>query len=341
MILSDNASDGQGHLFEMQLYSLKQKRDITMKKTLVTGGAGFIGSHLCKRLLRMGKTVICLDNMFTGTYDNIRELFSDPDFEFINADVIHPLQLDFSVNEIYNLACPASPVQYQYDPIMTTKTSFLGALNALELAKRNGASVLQASTSEVYGDPLVHPQTEAYRGNVNTIGPRACYDEGKRVAETLFSDYRRLYGVDTKIVRIFNTYGPNMLENDGRVVSNFIMQALGNKPLTIYGDGTQTRSFCYVDDLVDGLISMMETGRDVSGPINLGNPHEMTVLELAELIRKTTNSNSKIVFDNLPEDDPVKRKPDIALAAKILNWKPTVPIEDGIDRTVQYFKNRY
>lgn len=312
-----------------------------MKKTLVTGGAGFIGSHLCKRLLRMGKTVICLDNMFTGTYDNIRELFSDPDFEFINADVIHPLQLDFSVNEIYNLACPASPVQYQYDPIMTTKTSFLGALNALELAKRNGASVLQASTSEVYGDPLVHPQTEAYRGNVNTIGPRACYDEGKRVAETLFSDYRRLYGVDTKIVRIFNTYGPNMLENDGRVVSNFIMQALGNKPLTIYGDGTQTRSFCYVDDLVDGLISMMETGRDVSGPINLGNPHEMTVLELAELIRKTTNSNSKIVFDNLPEDDPVKRKPDIALAAKILNWKPTVPIEDGIDRTVQYFKNRY
>lgn len=312
-----------------------------MKKTLVTGGAGFIGSHLCKRLLRMGKTVICLDNMFTGTYDNIRELFSDPDFEFINADVIHPLQLDFSVNEIYNLACPASPVQYQYDPIMTTKTSFLGALNALELAKRNGASVLQASTSEVYGDPLVHPQTEAYRGNVNTIGPRACYDEGKRVAETLFSDYRRLYGVDTKIVRIFNTYGPNMLENDGRVVSNFIMQALGNKPLTIYGDGTQTRSFCYVDDLVDGLISMMETGRDVSGPINLGNPHEMTVLELAELIRKTTNSNSKIVFDNLPEDDPVKRKPDIALAAKILNWKPTVPIEDGIARTVQYFKNRY
>lgn len=312
-----------------------------MKKTLVTGGAGFIGSHLCKRLLRMGKTVICLDNMFTGTYDNIRELFSDPDFEFINADVIHPLQLDFSVNEIYNLACPASPVQYQYDPIMTTKTSFLGALNALELAKRNGASVLQASTSEVYGDPLVHPQTEAYRGNVNTIGPRACYDEGKRVAETLFSDYRRLYGVDTKIVRIFNTYGPNMLENDGRVVSNFIMQALGNKPLTIYGDGTQTRSFCYVDDLVDGLISMMETGRDVSGPINLGNPHEMTVLELAELIRKTTNSNSEIVFDNLPEDDPVKRKPDIALAAKILNWKPTVPIEDGIARTVQYFKNRY
>lgn len=312
-----------------------------MKKTLVTGGAGFIGSHLCKRLLRMGKTVICLDNMFTGTYDNIRELFSDPDFEFINADVIHPLQLDFSVNEIYNLACPASPVQYQYDPIMTTKTSFLGALNALELAKRNGASVLQASTSEVYGDPLVHPQTETYRGNVNTLGPRACYDEGKRVAETLFSDYRRLYGVDTKIVRIFNTYGPNMLENDGRVVSNFIMQALGNKPLTIYGDGTQTRSFCYVDDLVDGLISMMETGRDVSGPINLGNPHEMTVLELAELIRKTTNSNSKIVFDSLPEDDPVKRKPDIALAAKILNWKPTVPIEDGIDRTVRYFKDRY
>lgn len=310
-----------------------------MKKTLVTGGAGFIGSHLCKKLLDLGKKVLCLDNMFTGTYDNISELYTNQDFEFINADVIHPLQLD--VDEIYNLACPASPIQYQYDPIMTTKTSFLGALNVLDLAKRNGAKVLQASTSEIYGDPLVHPQTEDYRGNVKTIGPRACYDEGKRVAETLFSDYRRLYGVDTKIVRIFNTYGPHMLENDGRVVSNFIMQALGGKPLTIYGDGSQTRSFCYVDDLVNGLISMMETDSKVSGPINLGNPREMTVLELAEMIIKKTSSNSEIVFDKLPEDDPVKRKPNIDLAIKTLQWKPIVPIEVGIDRTIGYFKDRH
>lgn len=309
-----------------------------MKKTLVTGGAGFIGSHLCKKLLDLGKKVICLDNMFTGTYDNISELYSNPNFEFINANVIHPLQLD--VDEIYNLACPASPIQYQYDPIMTTKTSFLGALNVLDLAKRNGAKVLQASTSEIYGDPLVHPQTEDYRGNVNTIGPRACYDEGKRVAETLFSDYRRLYGVDTKIVRIFNTYGPHMLENDGRVVSNFIMQALGEKPLTIYGDGSQTRSFCYVDDLVNGLISMMEADSKVSGPINLGNPREMTVIELAKMIIKKTGSSSKIVFDKLPEDDPVKRKPNIDLAIKALQWKPIVPIEDGLDRTIGYFKDR-
>lgn len=310
-----------------------------MKKTLVTGGAGFIGSHLCEKLLELGKKVLCLDNMFTGTYDNISELYSNPNFEFINADVIHPLQLD--VDEIYNLACPASPIQYQYDPVMTTKTSFLGALNVLDLAKRNGAKVLQASTSEIYGDPLVHPQTEDYRGNVNTIGPRACYDEGKRVAETLFSDYRRLYGVDTKIVRIFNTYGPHMLENDGRVVSNFIMQSLGGKPLTIYGDGSQTRSFCYVDDLVNGLISMMDTDSNVSGPINLGNPREMTVLELAEMIIKKTGSKSEIVFDKLPEDDPVKRKPNIELAIKILQWEPVIPIEVGIDRTISYFKDRH
>lgn len=309
-----------------------------MKKTLVTGGAGFIGSHLCKRLLELSKKVICLDNMFTGTYDNISEFYSNPNFEFINADVIHPLQLD--VDEIYNLACPASPVQYQYDPIMTTKTSFLGALNVLDLAKRNDAKVLQASTSEIYGDPLVHPQTEDYRGNVNTLGPRACYDEGKRVAETLFSDYRRLYGVETKIIRIFNTYGPHMLENDGRVVSNFIMQALGNKPLTIYGDGSQTRSFCYVDDLVNGMVSMMEA-KGISGPINLGNPHEMTVLNLAEMIIQKTNSNSEIVFDKLPEDDPIKRKPDIRLAMKMLNWKPTVTIEEGIDKTIEYFKTKH
>lgn len=310
-----------------------------MKKTLVTGGAGFIGSHLCKKLIDLDKKVICLDNMFTGTYDNIGELYSNPNFEFINANVIHPLQLD--VDEIYNLACPASPIQYQYDPIMTTKTSFLGALNVLDLAKRNGVKVLQASTSEIYGDPLVHPQTEDYRGNVNTIGPRACYDEGKRVAETLFSDYRRLYGVDTKIVRIFNTYGPHMLENDGRVVSNFIMQALGGKPLTIYGDGSQTRSFCYVDDLVNGLIAMMETDSKVFGPINLGNPKEMTVLELAEMIIQKTGSNSEIVFDKLPEDDPVKRKPNIDLAVEELNWRPIVLIEEGIEKTIQYFKSRH
>ena len=310
-----------------------------MRKILVTGGAGFIGSHLCKKLLEMGKKVICLDNMFTGTYDNISELYANPDFEFINANVIHPLQLD--VDEIYNLACPASPIQYQYDPIMTTKTSFLGALNVLDLAKRNGSKVLQASTSEIYGDPLVHPQTEDYRGNVNIIGPRACYDEGKRVAETLFSDYRRLYGVDTKIVRIFNTYGPHMLENDGRVVSNFIMQALGGKPLTIYGDGSQTRSFCYVSDLVHGLILMMETDINIPSPINLGNPQEMTVLDLAKMIILKTKSNSEIVYDKLPEDDPVKRKPNIDLAIKELNWRPIVPIEEGIDKTIRYFNYRH
>ena len=266
-------------------------------------------------------------------------MYSNPNFEFINANVIHSLQLD--VDEIYNLACPASPIQYQYDPIMTTKTSFLGALNVLDLAKKNGAKVLQASTSEIYGDPLVHPQIEDYRGNVNTIGPRACYDEGKRVAETLFSDYRRLYSVDTKIVRIFNTYGPHMLENDGRVVSNFIMQALSGKPLTIYGDGTQTRSFCYIDDLVNGLISMMETGSSVSGPINLGNPRELTVMELAEMIKQKTGSDSQIVFDKLPEDDPVKRKPNIELAIKVLKWEPKVSIETGIDKTISYFKDRH
>ena len=310
-----------------------------MRKTLVTGGAGFIGSHICKKLLEADKKVICLDNMFTGTYDSISELYSNPNFEFINANVIHSLQLD--VDEIYNLACPASPIQYQYDPIMTTKTSFLGALNVLDLAKKNGAKVLQASTSEIYGDPLVHPQIEDYRGNVNTIGPRACYDEGKRVAETLFSDYRRLYSVDTKIVRIFNTYGPHMLENDGRVVSNFIMQALSGKPLTIYGDGTQTRSFCYIDDLVNGLISMMETGSSVSGPINLGNPRELTVMELAEMIKQKTGSDSQIVFDKLPEDDPVKRKPNIELAIKVLKWEPKVSIETGIDKTISYFKDRH
>ncbi len=310
-----------------------------MTTTLVTGGAGFIGSHLCKKLLETGRKVICLDNMFTGTYDNIAMLYANPQFEFLNADVIQPLQLE--VDEIYNLACPASPVQYQYDPVMTTKTSFLGALHVLELAKRTDAKVLQASTSEVYGDPLVHPQTEEYRGNVSTIGPRACYDEGKRVAETLFSDYRHLYGIDAKIVRIFNTYGPNMLENDGRVVSNFIMQALGNKPMTIYGTGSQTRSFCYVSDLVQGLVSMMETDHTVSGPVNLGNPQEMSVLDLAKMIIRKTKSSSDLVYEELPADDPVKRKPDISLAIRMLDWKPAVSIEEGIDKTIDYFKSRH
>lgn len=309
-----------------------------MIKTLVTGGAGFIGSHLCEKLLGMGRKVICLDNMFTGTYDNISSFFMNPDFEFINADVIHTIQLD--VDEIYNLACPASPIQYQYDPIMTTKTSVLGALNVLELAKRNGAKVLQASTSEIYGDPLVHPQTEDYRGNVNTTGPRSCYDEGKRVAETLFYDFRRMHGVDAKIIRIFNTYGPHMLEKDGRVVSNLIIQALNNRPITIYGNGLQTRSFCYVDDLVNGMTAMMEAP-DFWGPVNLGNPQEMTIMDLAEMIICKTRSRSIIQYKDLPIDDPVKRKPDITLAIQKLNWKPEVSIEEGLDKTIEYFRKRY
>lgn len=309
-----------------------------MKKILVTGGAGFIGSHLCRRLLDEGNKVICLDNMFTGTYDNIRELYARPGFEFVNADVINPMHIE--VDEIYNLACPASPVQYQYDPVMTTKTSFLGALNMLELARKMGAKILQASTSEIYGDPLVHPQTEDYRGNVNTIGPRACYDEGKRVAETLFSDYRRMYGTDARIIRIFNTYGPHMLENDGRVVSNFIMQAIHNKNITIYGDGTQTRSFCYVDDLVVGMIAAMNKA-DFTGPVNLGNPCEMTILELARMIIRKTGSGSQIVYRPLPVDDPVKRKPDITFARKELGWEPQTDIEQGIGKTIEYFRMKY
>lgn len=308
-----------------------------MKRILVTGGGGFVGSHLCKKLLEQGHKVICLDNLFTGTKENIRALNSSPDFEFIHADVIDPLRIE--VDEIYNLACPASPVHYQYDPIKTAKTSFLGALNVLELAKKNHASVLQASTSEIYGDPLIHPQTEDYRGNVNTIGPRSCYDEGKRIAETLFYDYRKQYDVNTKIVRIFNTYGPHMLENDGRVVSNFIIQALNKQPITIYGDGSQTRSFCYVDDLICGLTAMMEA-RSLFGPVNLGNPNEMTVLDLAKMIIRKTDSKSDIVFKSLPIDDPIKRKPNIEQAKEKLGWRPTVSIEDGLDKTIEYFRNR-
>lgn len=309
-----------------------------MKKILVTGGAGFIGSHLCERLLNEGNKVICLDNMFTGTYDNISTFFKNPHFEFVNANVINPLQLD--VDMIYNLACPASPIHYQYDPIMTTKTSVLGAINVLDLARRVNARVLQASTSEIYGDPMVHPQPEDYRGNVSTIGPRACYDEGKRVAETLFFDYKRQYGVEIRVIRIFNTYGPRMLENDGRVVSNFIVQALHNKDITIYGNGTQTRSFCYVDDLVEGMIRVMNKD-DFSGPINLGNPCEKTILELAEMVLEKTNSSSKIIFKALPMDDPTRRKPIIELAKATINWEPQVSISDGLDRTIDYFKNRY
>ena len=309
-----------------------------MKKILVTGGAGFIGSHLCSRLLQEGNRVICLDNMFTGTYENIAGLYLNPNFEFVNANVINPVQIQ--VDEIYNLACPASPIQYQYDPIMTTKTSFLGALNVLELARRMNAKVLQASTSEIYGDPLVHPQTEEYRGNVNTIGPRACYDEGKRVAETLFFDFKRQYGVDIRVIRIFNTYGPKMLENDGRVVSNFIVQALHDKDITIYGDGSQTRSFCFVDDLVEGMIAVMKKD-NFSGPVNLGNPQEMTILELAKKIIKMTDSKSKIVYKALPVDDPIKRKPSVELAKKELGWEPKTDIHEGLEKTITYFKEKY
>lgn len=309
-----------------------------MKKILVTGGAGFIGSHLCERLLNDGCKVICLDNMLTGTYDNIIHFFENPNFEFVNANVITPFQFD--VDMIYNLACPASPIHYQYDPIMTTKTSFLGALNVLELARKTNAKVLQASTSEVYGDPLVHPQIEEYRGNVNPIGPRGCYDEGKRIAETLFFDYKRQHGVDIKVVRLFNIYGPRMLENDGRVVSNFIMQALHNKDITVYGDGTQTRSFCFVSDLINGMVVMMEKD-GFAGPVNLGNPHEMTISELANMIIEKTKSKSKIVYKKLPIDDPVKRRPCIETARNELNWSPTVGIERGLDKTIQYFKEKY
>lgn len=306
-----------------------------MRRILVTGGAGFIGSHLCEKLLDLGNYVICLDNMFTGTYNNIKRFIGNCKFEFINANVIEPIDVD--VDQIYNLACPASPIHYQYDPIMTSRTSFLGAYNTLELAKRQGARILQASTSEIYGDPKVHPQEESYRGNVNTMGPRACYDEGKRIAETLFYDYLRQFGVDIRIVRIFNTYGPNMLENDGRVVSNFIVQALRGKNITIYGDGTQTRSFCYVNDLVTAMLKMMEK-ENIHGPVNLGNPHEISINELANIIMNKTRSTSTIVYKEIPIDDPIRRKPDISLAISKLNWKPVVNIEEGIEKTIEYFQ---
>jgi UDP-glucuronate decarboxylase len=306
------------------------------KKILVTGGAGFLGSHLCERLLADGCDVLCVDNFFTGTRDNILSLFDNPHFELLRHDITQ--QLNVEVDEIYNLACPASPVHYQFDPVQTTKTSVMGAINVLDLAKRTKARVLQASTSEVYGDPAVHPQHESYWGNVNPIGPRSCYDEGKRCAETLFFDYRRQYAMPIKVVRIFNTYGPRMHPNDGRVVSNFVVQALRGEDLTIYGDGSQTRSFCYVDDLIDGFLSMMASPEDFVGPVNIGNPGEFTMIELAETILRLTRSRSRIRFMPLPEDDPRQRRPDIALAKERLGWAPAVPLEPGLAKTIEYFR---
>ena len=306
------------------------------KRVLVTGGAGFIGSHLCLRLLEDGADVLCVDNFFTGTKDNIVDLLDNPHFELMRHDVTFPLYVE--VDEIYNLACPASPKHYQYDPVQTTKTSVHGAINMLGLAKRTRAKILQASTSEVYGDPEVHPQPESYKGSVNPIGPRSCYDEGKRCAETLFFDYRRQHDLRIKVARIFNTYGPNMQPNDGRVISNFIVQALKGEDITVYGDGSQTRSFCYVDDLVEGLIRLMATDGQLTGPINLGNPVEFTIKELANKIIAETGTKSAIVFRDLPKDDPMQRCPDTELAERELGWKPTVFLEDGLERTINYFR---
>jgi len=306
------------------------------KRIMVTGGAGFIGSHLCNRLLQKGNEVICVDNFYTGSKRNIEHLLSNPYFEVIRHDVTFPLYAE--VDEIYNLACPASPIHYQFDPVQTTKTSVHGAINMLGLAKRLKIKILQASTSEVYGDPSVHPQIEEYWGNVNPIGIRACYDEGKRCAETLFFDYHRQHKLKIKVARIFNTYGPNMHPNDGRVVSNFIVQALKGEDITIYGDGNQTRSFCYVSDLVDGLIKLMNSSDIVTGPINLGNPGEFTMLELAEKVILLTGSSSKIIHKPLPPDDPKQRKPDITKAKSILGWQPTIPLDEGLKLTIDYFK---
>ena len=311
--------------------------DSVAKRILVTGGAGFIGSHLCERLLEKGNEVVCLDNFFTGSKDNIKNLFSDYRFELVRHDLVNPILLE--VDQIYNLACPASPVHYQYNPVKTVKTSVMGTLNMLGLAKRVKARILQASTSEVYGDPTMHPQPESYWGNVNCIGLRSCYDEGKRVAETLMMDYHRQNKVDIRIVRIFNTYGPRMALNDGRVMSNFITQALRGKPLTIYGDGSHTRSFCYVSDMVKGMIAMMEQ-EEFTGPVNLGNPQEISIAELAESIIKATGSTAGIEYQPLPPDDPVRRCPDIALAKAELNWEPEIDFKTGLSQTIEYFKNK-
>ena len=306
-------------------------------RALVTGGAGFLGSHLCERLLADGHDVICLDNFFTGTKDNVAHLLDHSRFELMRHDVTFPLYIE--VDQIFNLACPASPVHYQHDPVQTTKTSVFGAINMLGLAKRNKARILQASTSEVYGDPYVHPQPESYWGNVNPIGQRSCYDEGKRCAETLFFDYRRQHGLEIKVARIFNTYGPRMHPNDGRVVSNFIVQALNGEPITIYGDGSQTRSFCYVDDLIEGFVELMKSPSDFTGPVNLGNPSEFTMIELAEKVKAITGSRSELVHKPLPNDDPKQRQPNIDLARKVLGWKPKVRLEEGLIETVKYFIN--
>jgi UDP-glucuronate decarboxylase len=311
----------------------------SQKRVLVTGGAGFLGSHLIDRLLEKDYEVVCVDNLFTGAKRNLYHLQGNPRFEFIRHDVTFPLYVE--VDEIYNLACPASPIHYQHDPVQTTKTSVHGAINMLGLAKRLRCRILQASTSEVYGDPAVHPQTEDYWGHVNPIGPRSCYDEGKRCAETLFFDYHRQHGLEIKVARIFNTYGPRMHPADGRVVSNFIMQALRGEPITVYGEGGQTRSFCYVDDLVDGLIRLMETPADVTGPINLGNPAEFTIRRLAETVLEMTGSRSEMVFRPLPEDDPRQRQPDIGLATRVLGWTPTTPLAEGLKPTIAYFEGEH
>lgn len=307
-----------------------------MNRVLITGGAGFLGSHLCERLLKEGNDVICADNLFTGSKDNIRHLLGNPYFEFIRHDITEPLYVE--VDQIYNLACPASPPYYQYNPIKTTKTCVYGAMNMLGLAKRTNARILQASTSEVYGDPAIHPQPESYRGCVNPIGIRSCYDEGKRVAETLFFDYHRQHNVDIKVIRIFNTYGPRMDPDDGRVVSNFIVQALKNEDITIYGDGSQTRSFCYVDDLIEGMIRLMNSRDGFTGPCNIGNPGEFTMLQLAKKVIELTGSTSKIVYLPLPQDDPLQRKPLIDLAKKELDWEPTIALNEGLGKTIEYFK---
>ncbi|TFH37806.1 MAG: SDR family oxidoreductase [Bacteroidia bacterium] len=309
-----------------------------MKRILVTGGAGFIGSHLCEKLLDCGNEVLCLDNFFTGSKKNIIHLLGNRYFELIRHDVTTPFFAE--VDEIYNLACPASPIHYQFNPIKTVKTSVMGSVNLLGLAKRTGAKILQASTSEVYGDPEVHPQDEKYWGNVNPLGPRACYDEGKRCAETLFMSYYHQNRVRIKIARIFNTYGPGMMPDDGRVISNFIVQALGNREITVFGDGLQTRSFQYIDDLVDGLVKLMNTGDDVTGPVNIGNPKEMTIVDIARTIISLTGSESEITYKPMPVDDPLQRQPDISLALKILDWRPTIELNDGLNRTIEYFRNQ-
>ncbi|MBO6947414.1 MAG: SDR family oxidoreductase [Rhodospirillales bacterium] len=306
------------------------------KKVLVTGGAGFIGSHLCERLVARGDDVLCVDNFFTGAKANVAHLLGESNFELLRHDVTFPLYVE--VDEIYNLACPASPVHYQYDPVQTTKTSVHGAINALGLAKRTNAKILQASTSEVYGDPEIHPQPESYKGNVNPIGPRACYDEGKRCAETLFFDYHRQHNLNIRVCRIFNTYGPRMHPDDGRVVSNFIMQALRGEPLTLYGDGSQTRSFCYVDDLVEGMMRLMDADDENTGPMNLGNPGEFTIRELAETVAEMTGAKAEIVLKPLPQDDPMQRCPDITLAKSKLDWAPTIQLREGLQKTIDYFK---